>query len=89
MEGGLIDHWKFVTWVRMKENARQEPRSVDLSRLPENDDVKPLVLDDMQSAFALCAVLSASAIISFLGEMLVFFTCKRAKKKDAFAKWAW
>ena len=76
IQAGLIDEWKWKTWLRMKEEAHAKGDVLDIQ---EDPAVAPLSFDEIQSpmllvgfSFALCALVFVLEIMS---------TCWRSNKK--------
>merc|ERR1712113_1332178 len=58
IEAGLIDEWKWRTWVRQKVETIESGDTVDYREKPV---ISPLTMDDMQSAFLLLILVGALA----------------------------
>lgn len=78
IEAGLIEEWKWRTWVRQKEEALARGDKIDYKEIPA---IAPLSLDDMQSAFWVVALFSVMAILAFGTEICtkMFYTPKLSK----------
>lgn len=78
MEAGLIEEWKWRTWVRQKEEALARGDQIDYVEIPV---IASLTLDDMQSAFWVVLLFTVLAFLTFGVEILtrIIYTPKLSK----------
>jgi len=78
IEAGLIDEWKWRTWVRYKKGKVEAGDVIDYKETPA---ISALTLDDMQSAYFLLIFFGIFSLIAFVVENLIKLKNKRKKKK--------
>ena len=62
----MIEEWKWMTWVRQKEEAIARGDQIEFEETPI---IAPLSLDDMQSAFWVVILFSLLALLAFIVEL--------------------
>ena len=67
LQAGLVDHYKFETWQRMKKEYMEsdEPKL----EFKERPIASGLSLDDMQGVFYLAGLILAAGLLSLLMEL--------------------
>ena len=66
LEGGFIDHWKYSTWVQMKEKRSPEDELV----FEDRSKLTSLSLDDLQGVFYLGALALGFTVTVFVAERI-------------------
>merc|ERR1712212_1299951 len=72
-QAGLIDEWKWRTWVKKKALARNSSLHYE-----ETAFIAPLSMDDMQSAFVVHGFMLAIALITLMAELVRRQVCNRS-----------
>ena len=70
LKAGLIDEWKWKTWLRMKEEAHARG---DVLEFEHKAAVLPLSFEDIQSPMLLLGFTFALTFLLFLAELMASF----------------
>ena len=81
LQGGLVNHWKYTTWVRMKQDSLD--KGIDPIKLDEVPVISALTLDNLQGVFYLCGLLYGFALLVFGLEKAVYFCKYQTGEQDA------
>lgn len=75
LEAGLVEHYKYETWLRMKKEyvESDEPKIV----IEERSIASGLTMDDLQGLFYLCGIMILFALMVFLLETAINWVKQR------------
>ena len=79
LEAGLVDHYKFNTWIRMKEEFLASDEEKIVFEQPKIAEA--MSMDDLQGLFYLGGLMLAAASLIFLGEICVGLPKKSRERK--------
>ena len=75
LEAGLVDHYKYKTWIKMKREY-DESDEVKLKH-EEKPFVTAMSMDELQGIFYLCGVFLCGSVIVFFFEWFINGTKKK------------